>query len=104
MANKLDKLKRQDVVLHNSETRILWAIYELLLEMDKKLDKADKPERVERVSIEKPKVEVEIEKETISRIEIVEKIKSLPANKRPAGWTKKPNGVLVEFLEKEGLI
>ncbi len=100
MANKLDKLKRQDVVLHNSETRILWAIYELLLEMDKKLDKADKPEKAKAAVAKKLKAE----NETISRKEIVEKMKSLPTRKRLAGWTTKSNEILIEFLEKEGLL
>lgn len=84
-------LDRKEVVLGNSEAKILWAIYEQLIEINKKLDKCEKDVGL-------------VEKETISRIEIVEKIKSLPANKRPAGWTKKPSEVLVDFLEKEGLI
>jgi hypothetical protein len=85
-------LKRDDVILNNSDTKILWAIFETLQEIKSML-------RVPATAEQTQEGKAETSLEGLKRQELMALIKALP--ERPEGWSKLSNAELIRLL-KEG--
>jgi len=85
-------LKRDDVILNNSDTKILWAIFETLQEIKSML-------RVPATAEQTQESKAETSLEGLKRQELMALIKALP--ERPEGWSKLSNAELIRLL-KEG--
>ncbi len=86
-------LKRDDVILNNSDTKILWAIYETLQEIKALL-------QVPATAEQTQESKVETSLEGLKRQELMALIKALP--ERPEGWTRFTNQEMINLLKKEG--
>ena len=80
-------LKRDDVILNNSDTKILWAIYETLQEIKALLV----PATAEQTAA--------ADFDSLKRNELMALVKALP--EKPEGWSKLSNAELIRLL-KEG--
>ena len=80
-------LKRDDVILNNSDTKILWAIYETLQEIKTLLV----PATAEQTAA--------VDFDSLKRNELMALVKALP--EKPEGWSKLSNAELIRLL-KEG--
>lgn len=81
-------LKRDDVILNNSDTKILWAIYETLQEIKALLV----PATAEQTAA--------ADFDSLKRNELMALVKALP--EKPEGWSKLGNQELIRLL-KEGV-
>jgi hypothetical protein len=86
-------LKRDDVILNNSDTKILWAIFETLQEIKSML-------RVPATAEQTQESKAETSLEGLKRQELMALIKALP--ERPEGWTRFTNQEMINLLKKEG--
>ena len=86
-------LKRDYVILNNSDTKILWAIYETLQEIKSML-------QVPATAEQTQESKVETSLEGLKRQELMALIKALP--ERPEGWTRFTNQEMINLLKKEG--
>ena len=86
-------LKRDDVILNNSDTKILWAIFETLQEIKSML-------QVPATAEQTQESKVETSLEGLKRQELMALIKDLP--ERPEGWTRFTNQEMINLLKKEG--
>lgn len=80
-------LKRDDVILNNSDTKILWAIFETLQEIKALLV----PATAEQTTADY---------DSLKRNELMALVKNLP--ERPDSWSKLGNKDLIKLL-KEGV-
>ena len=80
-------LKRDDVILNNSDTKILWAIYETLQEIKTLLV----PATAEQTAA--------VDFDALKRNDLMALVKALP--EKPEGWSKLSNAELIRLL-KEG--
>lgn len=87
-------LKRDDVILNNSDTKILWAIFETLQEIKSMLVPATAEQTQES--------KVETSLEGLKRNDLMALVKALPADKKPESWSKLSNKELINLLKKEG--
>lgn len=86
-------LKREDVVLNNSDTKILWAIYETLQEIKSLL-------QVPATAEQTQESKAETSLEGLKRNDLMALVKALP--ERPEGWTRFTNQEMINLLKKEG--
>ena len=86
-------LKRDDVILNNSDTKILWAIFETLQEIKSML-------QVPATAEQTQESKAETSLEGLKRQELMALIKALP--ERPEGWTRFTNQEMINLLKKEG--
>ncbi len=87
-------LKRDDVILNNSDTKILWAIYETLQEIKSML-------QVPATAEQTQESKAETSLEGLKRNDLMALVKALPDKVKPEGWSKLPNAELIRLL-KEG--
>ena len=80
-------LNKDDVILNNSDTKILWAIYETLQEIKALLV----PATAEQTAA--------VDFDSLKRNELMALVKALP--EKPEGWSKLSNVELIRLL-KEG--
>jgi hypothetical protein len=88
-------LKRDDVILNNSDTKILWAIYETLQEIKSML-------QVPATAEQTQESKAETSLEGLKRNDLMALVKALPADKKPESWSKLSNKELINLLRKEG--
>jgi len=86
-------LKREDVVLNNSDTKILWAIYETLQEIKSLL-------QVPATAEQTQESKAETSLEGLKRNDLMALVKALP--EKPEGWTRFTNQEMINLLKKEG--
>ena len=86
-------LKREDVVLNNSDTKILWAIYETLQEIKSLL-------QVPATAEQTQESKAETSLEGLKRNDLMALVKALP--EKPERWTRFTNQELINLLKKEG--
>lgn len=87
-------LKRDDVILNNSDTKILWAIFETLQEIKSML-------QVPATAEQTQESKAETSLEGLKRNDLMALVKALPDKVKPEGWSKLPNAELIRLL-KEG--
>jgi hypothetical protein len=87
-------LKRDDVILNNSDTKILWAIFETLQEIKALL-------QVPATAEQTQESKAETSLEGLKRNDLMALVKALPDKVKPEGWSKLPNAELIRLL-KEG--
>ena len=85
-------LKRDDVILNNSDTKILWAIFETLQEIKALLVPATAEQTQES--------KAETSLEGLKRNDLMALVKALP--EKPERWTRLSNAELIKLL-KEGV-
>ena len=86
-------LKRDDVILNNSDTKILWAIFETLQEIKSLL-------QVPATAEQTQESKVETSLEGLKRNDLMALVKALP--EKPESWSKLSNKELINLLKKEG--
>ena len=85
-------LKRDDVILNNSDTKILWAIFETLQDIKALLVPATAEQTQES--------KAETSLEGLKRNDLMALVKALP--EKPEGWTRFTNQEMINLLKKEG--
>ena len=86
-------LKRDDVILNNSDTKILWAIFETLQEIKSML-------QVPATAEQTQESKAETSLEGLKRNDLMALVKALP--EKPEGWTRFTNQEMINLLKKEG--
>lgn len=86
-------LKRDDVILTNSEVKILWAIYQTLQEIKTILSVSATREQT-------ADSEADVPLDELKRNDLMALIKAMP--NKPDRWSSLSNTELVNFLRKEG--
>jgi hypothetical protein len=87
-------LKRDEVILNNSNTKILWAMYETLQEIKALLVPATAEQTQES--------KTETSLEGLKRNDLMALVKALPTEVKPEGWTRFTNQEMINLLKKEG--
>lgn len=87
-------LKRDDVILTNSEVKILWAIYQTLQEIKTILSVPVTREQT-------ADSEVDVPLDELKRNDLMAIIKAMP--NKPDRWSSLSNTELVNLLRKEGV-
>ena len=88
-------LKRDDVILNNSDTKILWAIFETLQEIKALL-------QVPATAEQTQESKAETSLEGLKRNDLMALVKALPTEVKPEGWTRFTNQEMINLLKKEG--
>jgi hypothetical protein len=86
-------LKRDDVILTNSEVKILWAIYQTLQEIKTILSVSATREQT-------ADSEADVPLDELKRNDLMALIKAMP--NKPDRWSSLSNTELVNLLRKEG--